>query len=239
MHRPILSGTEMLHERTLPPKAILFDLDNTLCTFVDAKVAACNAVVKAIGAGTGDGLFSYFLRPVHNFEDHTHIIDYFTDIGEWTGVMQENAGEIYDRVKLDTITLYPGVRTTLNLLKETPIKIAVVTDAHSTNAQSRMRKLEIFDDFPVLITPDISGRRKPDHASFLLAMERLGTTPRTTWVVGDSLRREIVPGGEIGMTTIFARYGDWIQADLPEIKPDYILDQFSDLIALPGLAKEI
>ena len=33
------------------PGAILFDLDNTLCTFVDAKQAACNAVVELIGTG--------------------------------------------------------------------------------------------------------------------------------------------------------------------------------------------
>ncbi len=218
------------------PQAILFDLDNTLCTFVDAKITACNAVVQAVGAGNGEDLLSYFLRPVHNFEDHIHIIEYFTDLGVWNGTMEIDAGKIYDQTKLDTITLYPGVRTTLDRLKDAGIKIAVVTDAHSTNARLRMQKLGILDDFPVLITPDISGKRKPEHASFLLAMKQLHTTAQETWVVGDSLRREVAPGREIGMTTVFARYGDWIGIDIPDVIPDLVLDQFSDLIDLTGLA---
>ncbi len=62
-----------------PPGAILFDLDNTLCTFVDAKRAACDAVITEIGTGDREELFSYFLRPVHNFEDLAHISDYLID----------------------------------------------------------------------------------------------------------------------------------------------------------------
>ena len=112
--------------------------------------------------------------------------------------------------------------------------MALVTDAHSSNALIRMQRLGIDHYFPVLITPDISGQRKPNHTPFLMAMSRLNSTPETTWLVGDSLRREIQPGNELGLTTVFARYGDWIMADIPDIEPRYILDQFTDLLNVPG-----
>ena len=217
------------------PDAILFDLDNTLCTFVDAKRAACNATVSAIGSGNGDDLFDYFLRPVHNFEDHAHIDDYLTDIGAFTQERADLAGQVFDTVKLNTIALYPGVIEALDILVQADIKMALITDAHSTNARLRMKKLGIERYFPILVTPDISGQRKPDHTPFLMAMELLGTGPEATWIVGDSIRREIVPGLEIGLTTVYARYGDWIKPDITEIRPHYILDQFMDLLKFAGL----
>jgi len=222
-------------DRSEVPKAILFDLDNTLCTFVDAKRAACNAVIGLTGAGSADELFSYFLRPVYNFEDPAHITDYLKDIGIYSTRLAEEAEEIYETVKLDTIALYPGVHETLEILTEAGVGIAVVTDASSTQAERRMQKLGIDTQFPVLITPDRSGKRKPDHASFLMAMEQVQTTPSETWVVGDSLRREIAPGLELGLTTVFAQYGDWIQIEMPDITPHHVLDQFRDLMNLPGL----
>lgn len=217
------------------PGAILFDLDNTLCTFVDAKQAACNAVVELIGTGSGEELFSYFLRPKYNFEDHAHITDYLNDLDAYSEQLVEKAGKVYDEVKLDTISLYPGVEETLDTLMDEGVKIAVVTDAFSSQAEERMHKLGIDSRFPVLVTPDRSGQRKPNHASFIMAMKQLDATPSETWVVGDSLRREVIPGLELGLTTVFARYGDWIQIEMPEVKPDHILDQFSDLLNLPGL----
>ncbi|MFH0968789.1 MAG: HAD-IA family hydrolase [Methanobacteriota archaeon] len=217
------------------PGAILFDLDNTLCTFVDAKRAACDAVIAELGTGDREELFSYFLRPVHNFEDPAHISDYLIDIGAYSSVQKKKSEEIFTRVKIDHIGLYPGVIQVLDILVQEGIQIAIVTDAHSTNARIRMKRLNIDHYFPVFITPDISGQRKPDHTPFLMAMNQLHASPDTTWVVGDSLRREIQPGRELGLTTIYARYGDWIMADNPEIKPHYTLEQFCDLMNIPGL----
>ncbi len=222
-------------DRSQVPKAILFDLDNTLCTFVDAKRAACDAVIELTGTGSAEDLFSYFLRPKYNFEDHAHITDYLQDIGIYSKNLAEEAGEIYDTVKLDTITLYPGVPETLDILTESGVEIAVVTDAASTQAELRMHRLGIDSQFPVLVTPDRSGQRKPNHASFLMAMDQVQSKPSETWVVGDSLRREIAPGLELGLTTVFAQYGDWLQIEMPEIKPHHVLDRFEDLMNLPGL----
>jgi putative hydrolase of the HAD superfamily len=219
------------------PAAILFDLDNTLCTFVDAKISACNAVINEVGAGSGDDLLRYFLRPVRNFEDTGHIADYLTDIGVYTPEIGMKTENLFKKVKLDSLRLYPGVIRVLTLLRAKNIPLAVVTDAHSHNARERMEHLGIVSYFTSLITPDISGKRKPDHAPFLMAMNALQTCPADTWIVGDSLTREMVPGNELGLTTVYARYGDWIMPDIPDLKPDYTLDQFEDLCCIPGIKK--
>jgi putative hydrolase of the HAD superfamily len=225
----------MAIEQRLAPKAILFDLDNTLCTFVDAKRTACNAVIQEIGVGDADTLFQYFLRPTRNFEDPAHIDDYLTDIKIYTTETSDKVKEVFTRTKIESITLYPGVTQVLDTIMKTEIKLAVITDANSTNALQRMKRLGIEKYFPVLITPDISGKRKPDHTPFLMALKILNTNPDATWLVGDSIRREMIPGNQLGLTTIYARYGDWILPDIADVTPDYIIDQFTDLMRLPGM----
>lgn len=220
--------------KTCPPNlpdAILFDLDNTLCTFVDAKRAACDAVVQFAGSGTGEELFRYFLRPVHNFEDPRHIYDYFADKGI-TPNTADTASQIFEDVKMRHISLYPGVLSTLDILAGFGVKMAVVTDASLFQAEKRIMRCGIEKYFPVTITPDLSGRRKPDHASFIMALEQLRCASSDVWIVGDSLRREIGPGNELGFTTIFARYGDWIKEEFPGITPSYVIDRFDDLLDL-------
>ena len=60
-------------------KGIIFDMDNTLYNFFDAKIAACERAAGIIGTGNGQELFRYFLSGKHGFEDPNNIRDYMND----------------------------------------------------------------------------------------------------------------------------------------------------------------
>ena len=49
-------------------KAVIFDMDNTLFDFVEAKIKAYRAVCGYIGMGDEIELLDYFLRRKHDFE---------------------------------------------------------------------------------------------------------------------------------------------------------------------------
>jgi putative hydrolase of the HAD superfamily len=218
------------------PDAILFDLDNTLCTFIDAKYAACRAVTEYLGVGNERELFEFFLRPVHSFEDPEHIYDYMKEKRVYTHEDAKHAVHIFDEVKLAHIRPYPGVHETLRYFASRGIKMAVVTDAASFQAERRLHRCAIAHYFQALITPDRSGKRKPDHTPFLMALKSLGVTDHI-WVVGDSLRREIMPGQELGFVTIYARYGDYFSQRTLGCTPDHTIDRFSDLLLISGQAR--
>jgi len=227
---------ESLVRRINPQECVcLFDLDNTLYNFVDAKIAACRQAAKCIGTGEGMELFRYFLRDVHGFEHHDNIRDFMEDRGIRDGAVLEKACREYDAVKLATIDPYPGVLSTLETLKRSGVKMAVVTDAESSHAFKRLEKVGIRRYFESVITPDISGKRKPAYDSFLMALESLGSLPEHAWVVGDSLKREIEPGNQLGMTTVHAVYGDWTDIPYPSITPTFVLHSFPDLLRFMGL----
>ncbi|WP_165394837.1 HAD family hydrolase [Methanofollis fontis] len=212
-------------------KAVLFDMDNTLWDFVAAKREACRAVVEHAGKGDADELFSYFGRPGVGFEDPGNVIEYLLDIGA-NGSCVMPCCRVYEQVKLASIHLYPGVDETLETLVSAGLSLAVVTDAHSSQARARLSKAGIIEHFACIVTPDISGGRKPDHASFLHALRTLPAHPGDAMVVGDSIRREIEPAHALGMRTAYALYGDRSETGAPICRPDHVLDDIRDLIAI-------
>ncbi|MDO9539026.1 MAG: HAD family hydrolase [Methanocalculus sp.] len=188
---------------------VIFDLDNTLVDFINAKRQACNAVIESLGCGDSADLFSYFLRMRHGFEDYGNIFDYLSDIGVNGSASYLRSCTIYEDVKLQTIQPYEGVGETLSALRSDGLRLGVVTDADSDHAEKRLKKANLSKFFEVVITPDMSGRRKPNPDSFLMALDSLRTDPFHTICVGDSIRRDIEPAKRLGMCTIHAAYGDW------------------------------
>ena len=217
------------------PRAVLFDMDNTLYNFVDAKIAACTRVVELFGLTDGMALFRYFLRNVHGFEHHDNIRDYLADLSLGDEDQFTEACRVYEEVKLEEIRPYPALTETLELIRDAGIAMGVVTDAESSQAKKRLAKIGIDRFFQCVVCADHSGRRKPAHDSFLLALSLLSVSPGEAWLVGDSLRREVAPGKEIGMITVHAKYGDWIGAPAPSIVPDYVLQELAELPGLLGL----
>jgi len=115
---------------------------------------------------------------------------------------------IYDEEKIGAIKPYPHVGETLPALRERGLKLGVVADAHNGNALKRLKKAGLEEFFDAVITKDMSGKAKPSPEPFLLGMQLLGVSANETMLIGDSIRRDIVPAKALGMLTVHAVYGD-------------------------------
>ena len=201
---PETAGTE--HRRIT---AVIFDMDNTLFDFVEAKLIACAAVIDYLKVPVEPVvLLRYFLRPIHGFESHENIRDFLRDNDRYSEDAFTRCCTIYDDEKVAAITPYPHVAETLSELRDRGLKLAVVTDAHNGNAMKRLRKAGLEEFFDVIITMDMHGKLKPSPEPFLLGMKKLGVTASETMLVGDSIRRDILPARGLGMFTVHAVYGD-------------------------------
>ena len=189
--------------------AVLFDLDNTLVDFISAKKKACASVIEELGCGNPDELFSYFLRKRYGFEDYGNIFDYLSDIGIQGSATYLESCTIYENEKLLNIHPYKGIEEMLSGLRSKGMRLGVVTDADSDHAEKRLKKADLFQYFDIIMTPDISGSRKPNPDSFLMALDSIRADPVHTIHVGDSIRRDIEPANRLGICTIHAAYGDW------------------------------
>jgi len=212
-------------------------MDNTLFDFVGAKREACRCVVDYLGTGNPEALFSQFLRCIHGFEDHANIRDYLEVLGVYEPGAFEVCCRTYEDVKLGLVEAYPGVEETLRYLADAGIGLAVVTDAEAVQARRRLKKTGLIDYFEAVVTPEVSGKRKPEPDSLLYALRRLEVAPAEAMMVGDSLVRDIAPGRHLGMVTAFAAYGDWRDSSPAEIEADIVLAEFAELpgyVGIPG-----
>ncbi|WNY28192.1 Phosphoglycolate phosphatase [Methanimicrococcus stummii] len=210
---------------------VFSDMDNTLFDFVHAKVEACTAVVDKVGSGEPLEMLSYFLRGIYGFESLENIEDYLKEKYVFSESLFEECCCIYEDVKVENVTLYDGVRETIEAVKDMGRSFIIVTDADTENAYRRMRRVKLDGLVDDVIAYDMSGKKKPDLGAFEFALNRFGANASESMYIGDSLRRDIAPAKKMGMTTAYAAYGDRNDHDRDfYFEPDYKLQNLGEII---------
>lgn len=196
-------------------KAVIFDLDNTLVDFMAMKRQAIAAAIDSmIDAGLGltreeaqariDAIYQERGIEFQNVFDQL-----LYDVFQKVDYKILSAGIIaYRRAREAALVPYPHVNMTLVSLVKRGIKLAVISDAPGREAWLRLCYLNFHHMFDHVITFDDTGQRKPSPIPFLKALELLHVQPHETIMVGDWAERDVVGAAQVGMVTVFARYGD-------------------------------
>ena len=196
-------------------KAVIFDLDNTLLDFMKMKEYAVKAAIAGmIEAGLDiDNEKSYnTIVSIYEKEgwENQQVFNYFLDktVGEVNNKYLAAAIVAYRRAREANLLLYPNVNHTLVELMKMGIKLAVVSDAPSREAWMRIYYLNLHQHFDIVLTFDDTNARKPSPIPFQMALKELNTDPNETLMVGDWPERDVAGANNLGIRTIFARYGD-------------------------------
>lgn len=218
-------------------KAVIFDLDNTLVDFMKMKRQAIEAAVQSmIDAGLN--------LPAE--EVHTRIEAIYKERGiEFQNVFDQllydvfqkvdnkilSAGIIaYRRAREAALVPYPHVNMTLIALVKQGIRLAVISDAPGREAWLRLCYLNLHHLFDHVITFDDTGERKPSPVPFRRALELLKVAPHEALMVGDWAERDMVGAAQVGIITVFARYGDTFGT--LETNAKYDIDDVSRLLQI-------
>jgi len=114
----------------------------------------------------------------------------------------------YRRAREAALVLYPHVRVALIQLLGKGLKLAVISDAPRQEAWLRLCYLQLHHMFDMVITYEDTGEYKPSPAPFRMVLEKMGIRAEEALMVGDWPERDIVGAAEVGIRTVFARYGD-------------------------------
>jgi putative hydrolase of the HAD superfamily len=196
-------------------QAIIFDLDNTLLDFIKMKQFAVKAAITAMNeAGLNvDEEKAYQeildLYVQKGWENQQVFDDYLNQtIGAVSNKILAAGIVAYRRAREATLLVYPNVNKTLIELTKMGIKLAVVSDAPSREAWMRLYYLNLHHVFDPVLTFDDTGVRKPSPKPFQMALDYLKLKPEEVLMIGDWPERDVVGAKQIGIKTIFARYGD-------------------------------
>ena len=196
-------------------QAIIFDLDNTLLDFIKMKQFAVKAAITAMNeAGLNvDEEKAYQeildLYVQKGWENQQVFDDYLNQtIGAVSNKILAAGIVAYRRAREATLLVYPNVNKTLIELTKMGIKLAVVSDAPSREAWMRLYYLNLHHVFDPVLTYDDTGVLKPSPKPFQMALDYLKLKPEEALMIGDWPERDVVGAKQIGIKTIFARYGD-------------------------------
>lgn len=216
-------------------KAIIFDLDNTLVDFAALKEKAIEAGVShmleaGLQAEAQEVVERVFQIYAEKGWEYQHV---FNDvITEFNGEMDYKylaAGITgYRQGRAGSLKPYPGVHKTLIALIKRGIRLGLVSDAPGREAWLRLYQIQFHHLFDVVVTYSDSGEYKPAPKPFNMALEKLGVKAKDAMMVGDWAERDMVGGKNLGMKTVFVRYGDLF--DTGETGADYEINKMTEIL---------
>ena len=218
-------------------KALIFDLDNTLLDFMNMKQQAITAAV--------DGMVEAGLE-IDVREAYDEIMSLY-ESGGWENqeifndFLRNKTGDVdykllaagivsYRRARDAALTLYPGVQKTLITLSKIGLKLAIVSDAPRREAWLRICYLNLHHFFDLVLTFDDVGERKPSPKGFEMVLSELGFTSEQVLMVGDWPERDMEGAHQIGIRTIFAKYGDTFGT--VESGADWEVDDIFEIVSI-------
>lgn len=216
-------------------RAVVFDLDNTLVDFMDMKRRAIDAAIHAMrDAGLKLPAEEIRSRIDKIYEERGMEFQSVFDqllYDEFSKIDYKilSSGVIaYRRAREAALVPYPHVYMTLMELTKMRLKLGVVSDAPVKEAWLRLCYLNFHHIFDAVVTFDDTGERKPAPGPFRKVLEKLDVPPKEALMIGDWAERDVIGAKQVGMKTVFARYGDTFGTKISHA--DYEVDDISELV---------
>lgn len=168
-------------------KAIVFDLDGTLCNTLEDIAASLNKALIA------NGIDPYSWEEIKGMIGHSMVYMCKAAMppgreSSWKSVM-DSYSEIYFLHLADHARLYDGMAETLQQLKKEGYLLAVVTNKPHRQAVRMLSLLldrQTQDAFSEVQGQNSKFILKPDPQSLLFVLHNLGVEPEDALYVGDS-----------------------------------------------------
>lgn len=233
-----------------PPKAIFFDLDDTLIRAYGRPVEAWTNFLTPRA-----GLF-----PNHSVDAARDAIlayarDFWADANrhrEWRqklpearrhcvrqglrdlGIADEDVVvQIADGFSAEReagIALFPGAVETLTTLRDRGIRLALVTNGAAAPQRAKVRRFALERHFDHIQIEGEVGFGKPEDAAYRALLEALDVSPSEAWIVGDNLEWEVAAPQRHGIFSVWHdSEGIGLPADSP-IRPDRVIQSVPEVL---------
>jgi len=223
-------------------KAVLFDVDDTLCATTEfARRARRNAVeamihagVRATSAELGAELDEVISEFSSNYEHHFDKLLLRLDperIEHLNRALVVAAGvAAYHDTKFRELRPYPGVPELFSDLQRAGMRLGVVTHGLSVKQAEKLVRLRLIDYLApeAIFISDQIGINKPNPKLYAIALKTLGLKAEQAMYVGDNPENDVIPPQTLGMITVWARLGGH-HATADGVQPTHTIESFEDL----------
>ena len=136
----------------------------------------------------------------------------------------------YEALHNAELRMFPDAHQTLDRLKERGVLLALITNGAAEPQRAKVVRFALEHRFEHIQIEGEHGFGKPEDRAYTHAMEVLGVEPHETWMVGDNLEWEVVGPQRLGIHAIWHDgYGLGLPPDT-DIRPDRIIRRLRELL---------
>src|SRR2546421_1165562 len=232
------------------PKAILFDMDDTILAYSHntdhSWQVICDSFASRIENIKSEVIFSaikasavsYWSDPERHRKGRLHldlarqeiVAEALLQLDREDSALAYDIALAYAVQREEAIVPFPGAIDTLRKLRESGVRLALLTNGSAEVQRRRIEKHQLVSLFHYILVEGEFGVGKPDQRVYLHALDQLQVLPKEAWMVGDNLEWEVVIPQRLG---IFAIWLDVAGGGLPEassIRPDRIIRALPELL---------
>ncbi len=216
-------------------QACIFDMDGTVANTLESLAGFGNSALKACG------------YPVIPVQEYRHLVGNGADtlMRRMLKTVQETYTEeevtavraVYDRLyeadPMRLVSEYPGMRETLQQLKDSGIAIAVFSNKPDDMTQ-KVAELLYPGLFQIVRGQQVGTPLKPAPDGALLIARQLGVAPQDCLYIGDTYV-DMETGKNAGMETVGVLWGFRDREELQNAGACHIISQPQELLALVGI----
>ena len=167
-------------------KAVLFDLDGTLCNSLPDIAESANHALRQLGyPGYEQEAYKQFVGSGVKKLISRMLAKYPHDAADEARLLEVYQG-IYHEHSLDKTHPYDGVRELLDELRRRSIRAAVVSNKPMPDTRKVIAALFRPEDFAFVYGQKEPFAPKPDPAAVFYVLAQLGAKPEECLFVGDS-----------------------------------------------------
>ena len=232
------------------PKAILFDLDDTiLATNImadDVWQKVCKMFAPRVERLKPDVLLKAIreYREWYWSDPHRHrlgrlnmsnarldiISGVFHQLGIEDPPLAEEIAEVHSVLSAEAVHLSSGALETLDRLKDDGVRLALVTNGTRESQRHKINRFGLGPFFDYILIEGEFGIGKPDERVYMHALDQLDSQPTEAWMVGDNLEWEVAVPQRLGILGIWV---DLSGKGLPAsatMQPDRIIGSLPELL---------
>ncbi|ERM92443.1 haloacid dehalogenase [Caldanaerobacter subterraneus subsp. yonseiensis KB-1] len=207
-------------------KAVIFDLDGTIIDSKKDIVIAANMAFSEFNLPTlsEEILASFIGKGAESVikmglgEKNMHLFDRVFDRFE----------KIYGESCTRYTSLFPGVRETLNFLKERKINIGIATLKRRILTEKILQHFRIEKYFSAVVCLEDVKNIKPHPEVIRKLLQKMNNVPEETLYIGDS-EVDVLCGKNAGVYTCAVTYGTGDLQSIVALQPDFIITNLTKL----------
>ncbi|MBM3648416.1 MAG: HAD family hydrolase [Alphaproteobacteria bacterium] len=153
-----------------------------------------------------------------------------TRLGYADDSLAERIADAFTDMRRQEYRLYPDAHATVDALRTAGVKLALVTNGASATQRGKIERFELGHRFDHIQIEGEFGQGKPELAVYRHALAKLGCDAEDAWMVGDNYEWEVVAPQKLGMCGIWYDPFDSGVPDHADARPTRVIKRLAELV---------